>query len=672
MSALFANPGYLLAGLLAALIPLVIHLLTRDRVKKVAFPTLRFFAMNSRVVIARKRFREALLIALRMLACFLLALAFAIPGRQQTGQPAAGVNAVAVARVIVVDVSASMGRPGAARQKALQEALASVQGGDRTAVVAFDQSARVLTTDFVVGADAAAQAVQKAVAGEGGTDLLAGVRVAGRMLEGVAAERKEVVLVSDLQRCGWENYQGDWRLPAGVKLRVLPVRPEAGASAGKVAFAAAEIPQTILRDRQSHVLAVRLHNFGGEALKDLPVTLRLAGKDVETQTVNLPAGTSAPVRFRKVFDKDGDNPGEIVFRADAGWPGENAYYFNVQIVPQVKVLILNGRPDVRPLNDAAFFLKLALAPGQDAPFEVKVVNAASASAAEIDAATVVVLAEVNAVAAPAREALRGLLNRGGGLFFLPGDGVQPEAFSASFEGLAPCRLRRVLTPPAAMTIAKVELEHPAFSVFAPARSGNFGALQFSRYWEVSDSQLAKVLVRFADGRPFVLEKDLGKGISVLAASPVNLGWNTLPKHVLLVPYLHQLVRYLAVRTEQRTAYLVGETLPVLPGASVVSVGGGAWGEGTVAQKSGLFRIAAADAGHVVAVNRFFAEANPATVEAEEIVTALQISDEELRKEQAKTAPQNSATNSRIWWYVLLLLCGWLAVEHLVASRTTRH
>lgn len=715
MSALFANPWYLLAGAAAALIPLLIHLLTRDRVKKVAFPTLRFFAANSRVVLARKRFHEALLIALRMLACFLLALAFAVPGlRRDNG--VAPADALTAARVILVDVSASMGWPedAAARVGALKQALDTVQPGERTAVAAFDRTARVLTPDFVDNREAVALALEKAEPGEGGTDLLSGVRLAARMLENVTAQRKEVVLVSDLQRCGWAEYQGDWRLPAGVKLTVIPVRAAVAqpvsavtgttgapvapatnamhaAQTGKVAFRAAEIPQSVLRDKAGQVLGVRLHNYGAAAVNDLPVTLRLRGKDVETRKVNLPAGGDAPVRFRVVFDADGAQPGEIVFRADAGWPGANVYYFNVQVVPQVRVLILNGRPDAKPLNDAAFFVKLALAPGEGSPFDVRVVNATAATAADVNAATVTVLAEVDAVGVPVKDALAAQLARGGGLLFLPGDGVRPEAFAASFGGLAPCRLRRVLTPAQPMTVAKVDLEHPALTVFAPARSGNFGALQFTRYWEVSDSQLSRVLMRFADGRPFVIEKGAGKGVALLATSPVNPGWNTLPMHVLLVPYLHQMVRYLAVRTERRTAYAVGDVLPVAAGAEVTTLSGGAWtqdGAGAqaanaMAFRSGIYRIKTAagsadgaktaeDGELVVAVNRPLVEADPAQVEAEEITAALQISDEELRREQEKATARAQGADARLWWYVLALLCGWLAVEHLVASRTARH
>ena len=71
----FANP-YFLAALAGVAVPVLIHLLTRDHVKHVAFSTLRFFARRAKAVVQRKRFQELLLIAMRAAIVALLALSF--------------------------------------------------------------------------------------------------------------------------------------------------------------------------------------------------------------------------------------------------------------------------------------------------------------------------------------------------------------------------------------------------------------------------------------------------------------------------------------------------------------------------------------------------------------------------------------------------------------------
>ena len=98
MNAWFANPLYLI-GAVGVLLPVLIHLLTREQVMRVDFPTLRFFVGTARATLARKRWWEMLLIALRMLACLLLVLMFANPLFLRRAAPSTGDTA----RVVVVD-----------------------------------------------------------------------------------------------------------------------------------------------------------------------------------------------------------------------------------------------------------------------------------------------------------------------------------------------------------------------------------------------------------------------------------------------------------------------------------------------------------------------------------------------------------------------------------------
>lgn len=105
---------YFLAGLAGAAVPILIHLLTRDRVRREPFSTLRFFQKASRRVLRRKRLREMILLAMRVAACALLALAFARPLLETVRADAPGLVEARRARVIVLDTSASMARAGMA------------------------------------------------------------------------------------------------------------------------------------------------------------------------------------------------------------------------------------------------------------------------------------------------------------------------------------------------------------------------------------------------------------------------------------------------------------------------------------------------------------------------------------------------------------------------------
>src|SRR5438094_686205 len=99
--------GYLF-GVLAALIPLIIHLSRSRRTKKMRFSTTRFFTERFLRSYRMNRLRELLLLACRM-ALFAL-LAVALTGILYTPKSAAGLAGGGGPRavVIVLDDSASM------------------------------------------------------------------------------------------------------------------------------------------------------------------------------------------------------------------------------------------------------------------------------------------------------------------------------------------------------------------------------------------------------------------------------------------------------------------------------------------------------------------------------------------------------------------------------------
>src|ERR1035437_807813 len=80
----FLEP-WLLAGLLAAGIPFVLHLLSSVRAQEVQFPTLRFMQLSMEKTAHRRRIQHWLLLLLRAALLAMLARAVAQPISQATG-----------------------------------------------------------------------------------------------------------------------------------------------------------------------------------------------------------------------------------------------------------------------------------------------------------------------------------------------------------------------------------------------------------------------------------------------------------------------------------------------------------------------------------------------------------------------------------------------------------
>lgn len=672
----FVHPWFLL-GLAGAALPILIHILTRDRVRKVAFSTLRFFAEGARVTLRRKRWAEVVLVALRVLVCVLTALIFARPLLAGGGRAAAAGRVVPCARIVVADISASMIRAGGAPALAagIRRAVADLPAAAAAGLLAFDHSLHEIVPLATGDARAVAAAASSVAPGEGGTDLAAALRQADAALRAVNAPRKEIVLISDLQRAGMEGYKGDWKLAPGVVLQPVVLAPPPAAV--DVGIADGQCPRGIVRDGRPRAVAARLINRGAADMTALPVVLRLGDREVGRQTVHLPAGQSLAVRFWQVFDRPGDNPGEIGVPIEDADPADNHFHFNARVMPGIPVLLAGPAPDAA--DGALFFLRRALAPGPGSPFAVKVVAADALRPADIDAAAVLVLADVGA-ADPAVVAATGrLLARGGGVLFLPGDAVTPEAFWSSWSAIAPCRLKRVLERRSAQGLAegafgRLDFSHPALEIFQRPHHGDFSTVRFARFWDVGESQASRVPARFADGRPAILERAVGEGVVTIWLSPPDLRWNDLPRRAIFLPLLHETLLQAAVRSDFPVVFTTVQAPPPPPGYVYCAAGDRALPASPAGGllRSGFHVLTNAEGRALCyAVNRPFAEADPRALEPQELKAALERPPEPERPAVAGI-PAADGRGREIWWWLAAALTVLLPVELWFANRTARH
>ncbi|HEX5831830.1 MAG TPA: BatA domain-containing protein, partial [Gemmatimonadaceae bacterium] len=210
----FLAPAFLFA-LAAVALPILLHLLQRERREPVVFPSLMFLQRIPHQAVRRQRLKHLLLLALRCLVLALLAFAFARPFLRGRLPLAGASRGGGRELVLLLDRSASMGF-GERWVRAQGEARRVVEGlggDDRATLVLFDASAAVVapaTDDRAV----LLAALASARPGAAGTRYAPALRLAQQRLAESERPRREVVLVTDFQRGGWDG-AADVRLPAG-------------------------------------------------------------------------------------------------------------------------------------------------------------------------------------------------------------------------------------------------------------------------------------------------------------------------------------------------------------------------------------------------------------------------------------------------------------------------
>jgi hypothetical protein len=223
----FARPGLLLAGAAAALVPLLLHLISRRPAEPVALPTFRFLHADPRTNLrVRRRPSDVLLLLLRMLLLLLLGAGFAGPvwfPRQQ-----------GVAELVLLDRSMR----GVAWQQAVRQAedlLIAPDGRLRGRLVVFDSVATIVPaveTDEALF-DSLRQSIALPPSSDYGAALRA-IRSGARDLAGTDSIR--VTLLSDLRWAGWRPGMSPLRRaawPGALHIPELPVTSDSASATAR-------------------------------------------------------------------------------------------------------------------------------------------------------------------------------------------------------------------------------------------------------------------------------------------------------------------------------------------------------------------------------------------------------------------------------------------------------
>src|SRR5712672_601670 len=217
----FLTPAFLL-GLGAIAIPVLIHLIQREKKRVIEFPSLMFVRRIPYQSVRRRRIRHWALLLLRAAAIALIVAAFARPFLRQGGVAAAAVGG-AREIVVLLDQSASMGY-GDHWTRAKEAARTVVRGlgpDDRATLVVFNKNAEEnmrATSDRT----RLEGAINAAKVGSGATRYGPALQLAESILSRSPIKRRETMLISDFQKAGWSGSE-EVRFPEGMAVSTVSV-----------------------------------------------------------------------------------------------------------------------------------------------------------------------------------------------------------------------------------------------------------------------------------------------------------------------------------------------------------------------------------------------------------------------------------------------------------------
>jgi hypothetical protein len=675
----FLNP-FLLFGSIALAIPVLIHLVRREKSEIIPFSSLMFLLKVPKRSIRQQKMKNLLLMALRLLILALLVGAFARPYMTQPAKPIINANSNR-GTVLLLDTSYSMqyGNNFEKLKSEAQKRIDSLRAGDRMALISFNQTASLLlrpTSDK----NALRAAVATLEPSFEATRYYEAFALADRALTEFAGDQRELVVISDFQRNGWNRSSRESVIATDVKTETVNLAVKDWTNVG-VESVSVDPPTSFARTYAGRLIA-RIHNYSKDKPTEVPVSVTLNDKEVYRKSVTVSANNSAVAEFTGFDLPLGFSKGRVRIEAEDPLKVDNEFLFAIERREKLKVLVVDaGKPK------QSLYLREAYTSTADLPYEVTVITSSAITPEEISKHEVVIINDVPRLPDKVREKMDELRKTGQGQLIILAKNAEISWWN-TYDKLPVKATQRIFVPKdrgrPSVSMTTYDQNHGIFKPFKTSTRVALNSAQFFAYTNLEAKPNATVLAKYEDGSPVIVESSNEDRGLLVFNSTVDADWNDLPYKTSFVPLFHEIVRYLSRYNESRGWYALGEGIPVTAGlenvaAAVVDPKGERQSLGNLATGQtkfftptvpGFYEVRVGPDARKVAVNPPAAESNLDSMPPEDLLASVQRTQGEAQQAGlfGNEEKDDYARRQMGWWYLLLiaLLAG--MAEIYIANR----
>ncbi len=540
----------ILIGLIAGAIPIIIHLITRQKAKIVLFSTLRFLKELKNQQIRRLKIRQILLLILRTLIILLLIVAFARPTLK--GRLGGNVHSVAKTTVVLIlDNSLSMGIESNGQQlfelakRRVGELEELFHIGDEIYGLFATIGTPTIFDDAKYDFNTVIKIIQKATVSQSSTDLVGAFLKAKDLLDRSSNINKEIYLISDLQRIGFQQVE-NLVLPLfqnqHIKIFIIPIQ---ATQLSNLVLTDVNPVNQIIEKGKVFELEAAVKNFGTKSERNKLAQIFIDGKRAGQAELNIEPGKNQIIKFRAVPQRTGLISGSVLLEDDDLF-ADNRRYFAVSVPEQIPVLAIGqSELDTR-------FLQLALNPELNPAASIKVdyIEPNRIEFGTLKNYQVAILSNIPRIDGAVLSSIVDHVNAGGGLIVFLGNEVDLRNYNENLnqklslpfftETVGEIGARNVF-----VTLGKIDFSHPIFAGVFEDQQKQIESPQFYFLTKMKLQPQQEKVIEFNNGDPFLVESNLGNGKVMLFASAIDPNWSDLYLKGLFVPLMNRCVMYLA-------------------------------------------------------------------------------------------------------------------------------
>ncbi len=559
----FLNP-FVLFGLAAAAIPILLHLLNLRKLKTVEFSTLRFLKELQKTSIRKLKTQQIILLILRTLIVIFSVLAFSRPTIKST-LPSIGTHAKS-SIIIVLDNSLSMditdedGNRFSKAKKLTSEILGALEEGDEMAFIPLSSLIKNRKRSFSRNFAWLKEEIDQCSVNPATVSLNDGLRAAQGLLDASLHVNKEIYILTDLQQQEIHSLEIDSIKLFDDKTSVflLPSSESNNSIDQNISIDTAIFISRVYAKDKPVELQTKLYNSSASDAKGIIVSVLFNGERVAQRTVDIAAGSNVNISLQGIPHTTGLIKGEIQIENDV-LESDNHRYFSFIISSAPKVALIGNQLETD-------FISLSIAPHASL---LKSYSANQSASVHFEDFDLLILATT--LSQTEMQRIDAYIQNGGSVLFFPSStesiAVQQQFFSGM--GLGPIIFQEFSESNPGICIS-ADRQHPILQGVFKGFNSESGLGDSPKIIKALCSQAGQSIISMQGGS-FLNEIRRGEGKAMYCAVPPSPEWSSFPFTGLMPTIIYRSAQYLSAKevfTLEKTAGQ--EAIIVIPTKSSAS------------------------------------------------------------------------------------------------------
>ena len=544
----FLNP-FVLFGLAAAAIPILLHLLNLRKLKTIDFSTLRFLKELQKTSIRKLKAQQIILLILRTLIVIFSVLAFSRPTIKST-LPSIGTHAKS-SIIVVLDNSLSMditdedGNRFSKAKKLTSEILGALEEGDEMAFIPLSSLIKNRKRSFSRNFAWLKEEIDHCSVNPATASLNDGLRAAQGLLDASLHVNKEIYILTDLQQQEIHSLELDSIKLFDDKTSVflLPSLESKNSIDQNISIDTAIFISRVYAKDKPVELQTKLYNSSVTDAKGIIVSVLFNGERVAQRTVDIGAGSYINVSLQGIPHTTGLIKGEIQIENDV-LESDNHRYFSFIISSAPKVALIGNQLETD-------FISLSIAPHASI---LKSYSANQSASVHFEDFDLLILATT--LSQTEMQRIDAYIQNGGSVLFFPSStesiAVQQQFFSGM--GLGPIIFQEFSESNPGICIS-ADRQHPILQGVFKGFNSESGLGDSPKIMKALCTQAGQSIISMQGGS-FLNEIRRGEGKVMYCAVPPSPAWSSFPFTGLMPTIIYRSAQYLSAKevfTLEKTA-----------------------------------------------------------------------------------------------------------------------